>query len=137
MNLSVQGCTRSAEELQPLVDFVRPYTSCSDKAHIMVKRRSAAGRFGRGRAHAAVPLSHGSTPLVQIWLSHGLFYPAQSGGTMVRSWQEEFVFLLAHELRHLDQFANGVYRTHQVEVAEKDAEAFADTVLGHWRRVRA
>jgi hypothetical protein len=41
--------------------------------------------------------------------------------------------VLAHELRHADQFALGAFRSHEGLEAEVDAETYAANVLGAWR----
>jgi hypothetical protein len=44
------------------------------------------------------------------------------------SWQDEFVMVLAHELRHIDQFALGAFPVGQELEAEVDAETYAASV---------
>ncbi len=51
----------------------------------------------------------------------------------IRSFEEEVVFVAAHELRHADQMAVGAFLKHQVPQAEADAERFATAVLEAYR----
>lgn len=54
----------------------------------------------------------------------------------IHSWDEEFVLILAHELRHIDQFfcinGNGLSERQM----EEDAEKFAIKVLSSYRKTR-
>ena len=51
----------------------------------------------------------------------------------LRSVEEEVVVILAHEMRHLDQFAGRTHEGRDLE-AEVDAELFAAEVLEQWRQ---
>jgi len=48
--------------------------------------------------------------------------------TVLYSWEEEFLLVLAHELRHIDQFYGTV-----PEFFEKDAESYAINTLQAYR----
>lgn len=52
---------------------------------------------------------------------------------VLRSWEEEFVLVLSHELRHVDCYWNNS-NMYDVEEAERDAEATAVRVLEEFRR---
>lgn len=56
-------------------------------------------------------------------------YKKSVGGVSLSSREEELILYLAHELRHVDVFAEWV----TVKQSEVDAERHAHTVLGYWR----
>ncbi len=56
----------------------------------------------------------------------------------LRSWQEEFILVMAHELRHIDQFMTGTLMGPLDEWdAEVDAERFGCAVLEAYRADQA
>jgi hypothetical protein len=54
------------------------------------------------------------------------------GGITVQSWEEEFILVFAHEMRHVHQFLFGSPRHYEV-----DAERCALAVLNHYRNQKA
>lgn len=56
-------------------------------------------------------------------------YRKAAGSVTVHTWQEEFLLVLAHEMRHIDQFWSDSPPVHY----EVDAERFAQEVLAAWR----
>ncbi len=76
------------------------------------------------------------TPSVVIlWLHEksnapfGTTHRKSLGKVIINSWEEEFVLVLAHELRHIDQFWGASFPKHY----EVDAERFAIGVLNEYR----
>jgi hypothetical protein len=59
---------------------------------------------------------------------------ATVGGTMLHSWEEEVVFTMLHEARHVRQFARGEIDRWQEVDSEIDAERFARRLLKTFRR---
>jgi len=83
--------------------------------------------------------------LVRLWLSKGRQYPTTThylpevGTVQLRSWDEEFVYVLAHELQHIADFwggeltaadLDGQWMGHHLEVR---AEKYAVKTLRAWR----
>lgn len=70
---------------------------------------------------------------VRVRVSYGLRYPLDLGGIIVVDFAEEFLAVLAHELRHLHQFATGRFVRMSFEEAEEDADDYARRALARWR----
>ena len=56
-------------------------------------------------------------------------YRKSAGGITLHNREEELIMYIAHELRHVDTFAQWV----TPKQPEVDAERFGHTVLGYWR----
>lgn len=89
--------------------------------------------FTAGKARIA------DKPRVALQLSRGLRYPFKThecdevGDIEIRSFSEELVVVLAHELEHVSQFIEGRNTDrHQMEVG---AEFMGLVALQEWRRV--
>jgi hypothetical protein len=120
---------RSDAELKPLVKYVTDH--CYHHKLAVIHVRSGLQRaFSQG--HARKYHYNGTPSLVTIRLSKALPYPYSSmyrkraGPAIVHCWQEEFIFVLAHEMRHIDQFWSILGHHRHIEV---DAERFAIQVL--------
>ena len=128
-------------DLLPLIDFVTTFYKYPYLAKLVVSQRPST-IFGTGRAYATNPnlteTDMGSPSLVQVNLASGS-YPKKSmlilelGVVTVNSWEEEFVLILAHELRHIDQIYTGSHAADEVDAAEYDAESCAIALLSVFR----
>lgn len=136
---------RSNETIQGLIEFVTSHSRYSQYAKTLIKTL-AGSRFTQGKAYNYNPYlpddaQDGKFPcLVELRLSNGASYPRtsqlQEGFPVVQvnSWEEEFVFVCAHEFKHIEQFMTGVYTEMDKDIAELDAECFAINVLELYRR---
>lgn len=76
--------------------------------------------------------------LIRMTLSRGNTYPRSTQHIKsidpieLYSWEEEFLFVLAHEVRHIDQAWNGDVYTD--DEAEEDAERYAIETLKAFRK---
>lgn len=134
---------RPLSQVLPLVEFVSARMQYADLAylHLHPAQYDVDGEVLVGRAQALKYNDNpaGSTPSrVDMWPSEGASYPGRNyypeaavGWVIFTSWEEEFAFTLAHELRHIDQF----WWTRPLPAnIEHDAESFAFEVLNAWRR---
>lgn len=136
---------RALSDILPLVEFVAAKTQYADMAylHIHPGQYGSDGtpRVARGQAERDNKNSAGTTPSrVDIWLAKGVCFPrddeypaAGVGVVVLQDWREEFVLVLAHELRHIDQFWWFRQRPGNIEY---DAESFAVKVLNQWRKAQ-
>lgn len=75
--------------------------------------------------------------LIKIWVTAHDNYPRQDSYVpevvvTFHDFEEELLYVLAHEMRHIDQFWTSLRRVFGHE-AEVDAERFALRVLNLWR----
>jgi len=118
-------CPRAT--LEHILAFLSKHCKYTDSATILVS--DGTGK-GRGRAYMCSPLGPGS--LVQIWAVPGAYTShtiPSLGPVQVANLEEQLVLILAHELRHLEQFHAGLYVEGQEVEAEVDAEVFARRLL--------
>ena len=127
--------------LNPLIQFVishSPFVSSFAWLH-MVEGDGPAGdiEVTGGLAEANVPFpSDPRVPhRVTLWLNfesgkypYKACHRKRAGTAVIRTWDEEFVLVLAHELRHIYQFVYGSPRHYEV-----DAERHAMSVLNFYR----
>ena len=151
MNLVNRSNLRRTASLYPLIDFVTQFCDYAYLAKLRVVPTSRTDGAGRptcaGQAHRQNPnLTEAdvATPsLVEVGLHPEAAYPRTQRLNRLcpeltfRTWQEEFVAVLAHELRHIDQFWTGSHTRGQELEAEVDAETFAAAVLNAFRTARA
>lgn len=141
--------------LTPLIEWVRErMNEDARKANILImyKRRYAriggfANRFawGRGRKSRGLPQNE---PLVTIevgatWEQRGYpiteTYKKRAGSMTYDNWQEHFVSLIAHELRHIEQYALGerkgtIRKMLSGGSMEVDAERHAMRLLAEFKK---
>jgi hypothetical protein len=131
-NLSTRHPTH---KLQPLIDFVASRTRRHSKVALYLDDQSSR-QITVGAAHPGI---HGVVnPCIRMTLSRGLGrYPRKTthvdevGTILLESWEEEVVLVLAHELRHIEQFSEG--KQYEYYEAEVDAERFGLKVLQQYR----
>lgn len=75
--------------------------------------------------------------LIKIWVTNHNNYPRKDMYVpevvvTFHDFEEELLYVLAHEMRHIDQFWTSLRRVYGHE-AEVDAERFALRVLNLWR----
>jgi hypothetical protein len=118
------------QDLKPLFAFVQKFCDGANLALVTVvdcPREDSTGRPGYGGE--ALP------DRARIFVDARATYPRTQQMTKrtpvvaYSCWQDEFVLVLAHELRHVDQFAIGAFGNGQELEAEVDAETFAAAVL--------
>lgn len=76
--------------------------------------------------------------LIKIWVNKNNEYPKQDSYVpqvvvVFQDFEEEFLYVLAHEMRHIDQFWTSLKSIKGYE-AEVDAEKFALKVLNLFRK---
>lgn len=140
MTLLNRSANLTAKDLEPLVEFASRGCRNRDLVKVMVLDAKLGKSFGYGRAHMVSPLTTTTDKpsLVQVWVTPGgrartsRAVPAM-GPVTVANWEEEFLLVLAHELRHIDQFWEERFTEDQVAASERDAEGHARGVLRRYR----
>lgn len=134
MKIAVNDSRRSTQDLQELVDFVTEYFQYPHLATLYFSDGKEKGFITSGIArkfHYESVIYHQIPGAIHIEIGHGVYYPTVSvyrkrvGPVTFTAWQEEVLFVLAHEFRHIDQFWS-LKRPKHFEV---DAERFAKSVL--------
>jgi hypothetical protein len=147
VNLTNSSNLRRTRDLNPLIDFVAKYSKFAYLAKLVVTTTTRTDTEGRptcaGQAHRQNPRlteTDVSAPsLVEVGLNADASYPRTQRLSRLMpelrfaNWREEFVAVLAHELRHIDQFWTGSHTQGQELEAEVDAETFAAAVLNAFR----
>jgi hypothetical protein len=129
---------RPSYDLTRLAQFVIKYCDNADLAQVDIDVGYQLDQHGRP-ACGGLAYRDGDTYTVAIGLDPRATYPRtqrlnlKTPCVRFESWQAEFVMVLAHELRHIDQFALGAFMRGQELEAEIDAEVFAAAVLEAWR----
>lgn len=111
------------------------------RVQVLVENAGSGVLFSKGRTENN-PLKN--RPVVKLQLRAPVKY---SGGLLTRqsrkipyiavnSWEEEIFLVLAHELRHADQFVGRKFLVGEEEEAEVDAEVFAAQQLNAWRKYK-
>lgn len=128
--------------LTQIAEFAARYTQYSALATVRFTDGADGHKLTGGYAYKQRPdvseLSLVAPSLVKIILGRGRKYPRGTshvdslGIIKLESWDEEVLFVLAHELRHIDQFWSMTFTDE--DAAELDAERFAIKVLKTWRR---
>jgi hypothetical protein len=133
-----------AKRIEPLVDAILKHYRHPFMARLVLENREAFFVKGSGTGGHAVKYDRDpdrdqyAPSRVTLYLSRGLQYPRYSkyvlGPVLHQSWEEEVVFTLAHELRHIDQFWGLQESEITKENFEQDAEQYAINVMGAYRR---
>lgn len=142
MRIENRSAFHPTAKLLPVIDFVLEYTGYSSLATLRLTDMKNAAGFSGGYACKHRQDGHDLTlvapSIVDIQLSRACRYPKTTvhvpelGEVQVRSFEEEFLLVLAHELRHVDQFWGR--RFTDEAAAELDAERFAIKILKAWRK---
>lgn len=125
--------------LNPLIQFVLTQMPIGQLAWLHMVDGGAADPMevtgGLAEGHSPFPADPSVPHRVTLWLRlNPQKYPYKTchrksvGEVSVDSWEEEFVLVLAHELRHVHQFVFGTPRNYEV-----DAERHAIAVLTQYR----
>lgn len=136
----INESSRSTSHLQTLIEFVSAYVPEADQVILGLSDHCEVGKMTQGLTARESP---GRPILVTMGLSHNLPYPHTTRhvpalpAVRVTSWEEEFVLVLAHELRHAAQIAHRSYLKSEWYDAEVDAERFAYSVLDAFQRALA
>lgn len=141
MRVENQSAHHPTRQLLKVIDFVSEHCQYGDLATLQLLDLKSPKQFTGGYTYKHRPdvceLSLIAPSLIVLQLSHGAAYPATSihveevGPVTVQSFDEEFLLVLGHEGRHVDQM-NGAPVTDEHE-AELDAETFAVQLLAKWR----
>lgn len=147
MRIENRSAVHAIEKLRCLLEFAAGY--CREAHRVVVRvtdarlRNETGGRsWKRADASGTSGCYSPGTSLVELFVSRDLNYPrktvhpdasvaARVGSVMLNSWEEEVLFVAAHELAHVDDFFHGVWRGEFF--AEVVAEAAAVNVLERWR----
>ncbi len=136
---------RSIRYLNPLVQFVCNYTDFHEKAHIIIQNgdpQDNEGRPAMGGLAWSTDTGEKTHYDAAIALNKHCTYPRtqrlnlRTPEVRFGCWQDEFVCVLAHELRHIDQFVLGAFQKGEELESEVDAETFAAAVLKAWQEAR-
>lgn len=153
MHLINRSCRYLPFQLVPLIDVVRRHAKFADLVNLVVadrwdnevtggysiKRPTKRDLDKLGLKGIVIP-TKAAPSLIKLDVSFRGKYPRRSthveevGEVTFNSWQEEFLFVLAHEVKHIDQFWTQPMEEHAAEV---DAERFAVNVLASYRNDRA
>lgn len=124
--------SHSEAELKSLSQFVVQFFKSHKDCRVVVRDEESFGGVGHG-------VCYGHRKLVEVYIPRGTTYPIaaqhrkRTGGTLYRCWQDVFVAILAHELRHNDQFHTDGNWAHTPQ-KEVDAEQYAQKVLAERRK---
>lgn len=141
-NHSVMHTTKS---LKPLFDFVAKRFDASRLVSLVVNDRDD-GEFTGGEAfflQQDAPFNPRHPSCIELFLSQGLAYPRaekhpiptvskKTGFPTIGSWEEEIVFVLAHELQHITDFW-ALRKFPNITACEVSAEIKALKVLEEFR----
>jgi hypothetical protein len=142
------------DQLLPLIKWVLAHMSeAASKAHILLSYRhrwrgiggvARKMAFSGGRRTRGIP---GGEPLVHImmgaqWEQKAYpiteTYKKRAGSMTYNNWQEHFVSLMAHELRHIEQYAAENDRIKRKQIfnnsLEVDAERHAMRLLALYKK---
>jgi hypothetical protein len=127
--------------LYPIVDFVAERTTYTALATLEVIDTSheVSGGMAYKQRPDITGLSLIAPSLIRLYVSHHQHYPKhtvhvpQVGVVALHNQIEEFLFVLAHESAHIDQFWNPSYSRPGEAADEIDAERFAFRLLSEWR----
>ncbi len=137
--VSYESAFHRASKFEHLFEFLFEQVPDARPFKFIVNDMMKPGARTGGRT-----ISQGVVTIVLIGVSRGHSYPyfdrhsvdivdAAVGGTEVESWEEEVLFTLLHEARHVYQFVHGMFEDDDIG-AEIDAERFAKRGLKAWRR---
>ncbi len=135
---NINESSRSNLAVLQLSQFVAAYVPEADQVILSLSDHTEVGKMTQG---FTAQEASGRPILVTMGISNNLPYPhtTQHVPTLpavrLTSWVEEFVLVLAHELRHAAQIAHRTYAKAEVYEAEVDAERFAYSVLDAFQRV--
>jgi hypothetical protein len=142
------------DQLLPLIRWVLTYMGeAANKANMLLTYRKRNGSisgvarkmaFSGGRRTRGLPAGE---PLVEIHIGttwdllkcypRTETYKKRAGSMSYANWQEHFVALLAHEFRHIDQYAAHADRKAMKQIfnnsLEVDAERYAMRVLAKYK----
>lgn len=125
---------RKTSVLRPLARFVASHCKCSVMAHLLLidtpqyvhmNGHAWKREGGDPGAPSRVSIAFGSNEYPKTTVQAGIT-------TTVSCWEEEFVLVLAHELRHVDTFWSKEGPPHNYE---EDAEEFAHGILAEYRNL--
>lgn len=128
--------SRPDEEIRELCRFVVQFFKHHKDCTVTVYDEEGydAGQVGHG-------VYYGWTNKAEVYIPRFTSYPIaaqhrkRTGGTVYRCWQDVFVAILAHELRHCDQrWSTDKSWAHHPHY-EVDAEFFAQKVLAQRRNL--
>jgi hypothetical protein len=153
LHLINRSCRYFPFQLIPLIDVVRKHARFADLVNLVVEDRWDGGVTGgwsskrpSKRTLEALHLKEVVIPtraapsLIKLDVAFGAKYPRTSlhveevGEVTFNNWQEEILFVLAHEQGHIDDFWTQPLEEHEAEV---DAERFAVNVLATYRNQRS
>jgi hypothetical protein len=129
---------RTDKHIKPLIEYAKPFFHYSNLASVYIYTAERPAELTSGFAdkfHLGTTLSDGVPSSVLLRLSRGMEYPTSSiyrksvGEIVFEDWKEEFLFVLAHEMRHVDQYWSDQMPRHP----EVDAERYAQYVLDCYR----
>lgn len=123
-----------SSELRPLIDFVLSAVALAGvTVRLEIYDSAESGWTTGGEARNL----NSNFISVALFLSRGLKFPYRRDYlTPVRldTWEEEFLFVLAHEFRHVQQFAERIWTPERREEMEIDADHAGVRVLDKYRR---
>ena len=101
---------------------------------------SENGSVSEGSAHPDEVTVWVHDPLVSCYPQATQYLPELMPTFILRSWEEEVLLTLAHELRHVEQFwlqpeveCDADFHSPQSQMMELDAETFGQSVVLKWR----
>lgn len=140
MRIENRSTLYTTARLQPLVDFVSKYCKEAGTATLSVKDSKNHDLICGGMAYQWRPTElRGSGGYIEMVLSRHS-YPCKSehvpevGAIELHSFEEEFVMVLAHESKHLDDFEGEYTKSEDDSFWEMRAELHAVKVLKAFRK---
>lgn len=120
--------------LRPLLDFLQNQFAINLPVKLMVLKQDR-----ECMTEGWTGLMSNKNIYIKLWVSAKMRYPHTTShvpavpAVQLNSWQEEFILVAAHELRHAYQMGSGVFQALGPAYAEVDAERYAERVLERYR----
>lgn len=140
--MKFENYTKSADvkKVKKIANFIGKYCKYNILATIRLLDAPEENKGIGGIAYQQCPddsYDISAPSLIKIWITGNGKYPRQDSYVpevvlTFHDFEEELLCVLAHEMRHIDQFWTSLRRVYGQE-AEVDAEKFAARILELWR----
>ncbi|NDG28105.1 MAG: hypothetical protein EB120_13145 [Proteobacteria bacterium] len=128
----------SLKEIKKIISFITQYCKYDFLTTVRLLEYDKVGISGLAIQNSFGESNDLSRPsMIKIWLGKDRQYPCQDSyvpeiKVTFHDFEEELIYVMAHEFRHIDQFWTSLRRV-EGHAAELDAERFALKVLNIWR----
>lgn len=128
----------SSPAIQNIIDWVSERFPVGNRVILRLLPQEVSGKMTEGTTRKLLARAGGYIGIT-LRISRDMVYPhltqyvSELPPIMVRSFEEELVLVLAHELRHAIQFSLGLQRTLSPKEMEIDAEAAGYSMVEAYR----